>query len=162
MDLLEYRGRKYPAFQGTGNAARFALPFAMEICKGVGYDIGYGKEEWLMPGAIGIEISGNHTAMFLPKAEVDFIFSSHCLEHLNNWVSALDHWTSRIKSGGHIFLYLPDRSQRYWAPWNNRKHVHVLDSAMIQDYMEDSGKYRDIYVGGVDLNNSFTVTACRI
>jgi predicted SAM-dependent methyltransferase len=92
---------------------------------------------------------------------VDYIFSSHCLEHLPHWVDALDHWSSRLKSGGTLFLYLPHRSQEYWKPWNNRKHVHIFDEEMIRAYLTDTG-YTKVCVSGVDLNNSFMAMAEKV
>lgn len=38
---------------------------------------------------------------------LDFIFSSHTLEHLDDDVGALREWWKKIKPGGHLCLYLP-------------------------------------------------------
>lgn len=160
MEIIIYKGDLYPAFQSTGNAARFCLPFAKEVCKGVGYDIGCNREEWALPGSIPIDIndgSGYH-AMNLPDRDVDFVFSSHCAEHLDSWVDAFDYWRTVIKMGGILFLYLPDYSQKYWRLWSNRKHKHTMRPDEIKDYLEDNG-WNKIFISGVDLNNSFTVIA---
>ena len=124
MDLLKYNGTLYPAFQAQGYAAQFAIPYAKKFCKGKGYDIGCMKKEWALPGAIPIDVEFDDEwdAYNLPDTAVDYIFSSHCLEHLPNWVEALDYWTTIINSKGTLFLYLPHYSQEYWRPWNNRKH----------------------------------------
>ena len=45
MQVIEYRGKKYPEFQCQGNV-QFAIPFAKHVCKGSGYDIGCMKTEW--------------------------------------------------------------------------------------------------------------------
>ena len=52
-------------------------------------------------------------------------FFPHCLEHLNDWVGALNHWTTRLHKGGILFYICPHSDQRYWKSWNNRKHVHI-------------------------------------
>jgi len=57
-----------------------------------------------------------------------------------------------------IFLYLPDYSQEYWRPWNNTKHVNVLDPKIIKDYFESRGM-KNIFYSGVDLYNSFAIFA---
>ena len=90
------------------------------------------------------------------KNELDYIFSSHCLEHLHDWVNVLDYWTSKLKNGGTLFLYLPDYSQVYWRPWNNRKHLNIFTPEIITDYMKDTG-YTNVFKSGVDLNNAFMV-----
>ena len=65
--------------------------FALHFCKGLGYDIGFCKEEWKFPGSIGIyrNLNNNYDANNLPDDKVDYIYSSHCLEHLDNWVETL-------------------------------------------------------------------------
>lgn len=162
MDLIKFKKEVYPAFQASGNAARFIIPFAKEVCRGVGYDIGCGKLEWCLSyhiqGAmcIDITIDKKYSATNLPNKKVDFVFSSHCLEHLYNWVEVLDYWKSKLKKGGILFLYLPDFSQHYWRPWNNRKHVNVFTADIIYEYMRANG-FKNIFKSGVDLNNSFAI-----
>ena len=109
MQVIEFKGHPYPEFQSQGNASQFAIPFAKYFCKGNGYDIGCMKPEWAFPGAMPIDVDFNdpYHADHLPEAQVDYIFSSHCLEHVPDWVSTLIYWTEKIKSGGVLFLYLP-------------------------------------------------------
>lgn len=154
MDLIQFNGTSYPAFQAKGNASQFAIPYALHFCKGTGYDIGYCKEEWKLPGAIGIDNDVQCNANSLPDMNVDYIFSSHCLEHLDNWVNTLEYWLKCIKKGGVLFLYLPDISQKYWRPWNNRKHFHCFTPDIVKMFLEDHG-CRNILSSGIDLNNSF-------
>lgn len=159
---IEHAGNKYPEFQAMGNAAKFAIPFAQEIIKDCwnGYDIGCNRPEWAFPGAMCVDpaIDPKTDAMNLPNIQVDYIFSSHCLEHLPNWVDALDYWKTKLKKGGVLFLYLPDYSQTYWRPWSNRKHIHMFCPKMIEDYLVSNG-WGNVFVSGVDLNNSFIAMA---
>jgi len=161
IEEIEFNGKKYPMFQSQGNASQFAIPFAKHFCYGDGYDIGCNRDEWKFPGAQAIDliIDDKYDAFNLPDREVDYIFSSHCLEHLVDWVEAANLWTSKIKDGGTLFLYLPDYSQEYWRPWNNRKHVNVLTPEIIKDYMDT--KYDNVFVSGIDLNNSFMAVGSK-
>jgi predicted SAM-dependent methyltransferase len=156
MELVEFKGDKYPLFQSFGNASQFAIPFALHMCKGKGYDIGFGKEEWKFPGAIGVDsvLNDGFDANILPDEEMDYIYSSHCLEHVDNWIETLELWIDKLKKGGILFLYLPDFSQKYWRPWNNRKHLHCFTPNIIQTFLTDKNM-KNIFVTGVDLNNSF-------
>lgn len=159
MEYIEFNGNSYPYWQAQGNAARWIMPLATEVCKGTGYDIGYSKEAWMMPGAIGIEpsIDPAYDAMRLPADKVDYIFSSHCLEHVKeNWPNVLDYWLSKIRARGVLFLYLPHVSQEYWHPENNRKHVHKFEGPEVVAYLR---KYCEVYLTPVDYNNSFAVIA---
>jgi len=158
MDIIKYKDNIYPNFQSLGNAAQFAIPYAKHVCIGKGYDVGCMKEEWSFPNSIPIDLSFNNEwhATNLPEKNVDYIFSSHCLEHITDWVSVMDYWYDTLKNGGVLFLYLPDYSQVYWRPWNNRKHVNILNSEILNDYMLDKG-YKNIFKSQVDLNNSFMI-----
>lgn len=169
IETIEYKGQKYPKFQASGHASRFVIPFAQEVCKGIGFDIGCGKEEWAFPNSIMISpniithleqplISRYYSANDLPNMKVDYIFSSHCLEHVDKWMMTLDYWIKfHIKSGGVLFLYLPDYTQGYWT-FGNSKHVNVFSNVLIRKFMEDRGLV-NIFVSDVDLNNSFAAMA---
>lgn len=165
IDTITFDKENYPLFQTRGFAAKFAFPFAEQVCKGRGLDIGCNRSDWAFPGAVQIDplITPKHHALKLPPCPGmraggwDYIFSSHCLEHIDRWVDVLDYWHSMLVTGGVLFLYLPDASQKYWLPWNNRKHVSVFTPELIQWYLES--KFKKVFVSGVDLNNSFMAMA---
>lgn len=120
--LFEYRGRLYPDYLKRGNAMCFIEPIAAQFCAGRGLDIGCGK--WPLPGAVPIDLENGGNAYGLPQGPFDYIFSSHCLEHLSDPIEALEHWRSRLRPGGVLFLYLPHPDMEYWLPQNCRKHRH--------------------------------------
>ena len=158
IETVTYKDEVYPAFQARGYAAQFAIPFAKHVCIGDGYDIGCMKREWAFPGATPIDISFDDEwhATNLPKLGADYIFSSHCLEHIDDWVITMDYWFDALKKNGTLFLYLPHYEQEYWKPWNNRKHRNMFSPQIIKDYMKDRG-YVKIFVSDIDLNHSFMV-----
>ena len=159
IDIISYKKHKYPSFQSQGNAAQFAIPYAKHVCSGVGIDVGCNRVEWSFPGSLPVDpVINDYDALNFPYDNLDYIFSSHCLEHLYDWVSVLDYWTSKLKIGGVLFLYLPDYSQEYWKPWNNRKHLNIFSPTIIKDYLEDRN-YNTIFTSQVDLNNAFMVMA---
>ncbi len=171
IETIEYKGSIYPKLQAEGFAAQYAFPFAQKFCKGIGFDIGCMKEEWALPGSLPVDkcFTDGHDAMCLPTymnyLNVDYIFSSHCLEHLTDWVAALDYWATRIKSGGVLFLYLPNmEASRYWQPQNNRKHKHYLTPFIVANYFNDRETiWRPAFVTtGEDLNSSFYAIAEKI
>jgi len=160
IKTIEFKDKSYPSYQGDGNGSQFAIPYAKYVCKGKGYDIGCMKKEWSFPGStpIDLDFDDEWHALNLPEGEVDYIYSSHCLEHVDDWVDVMNYWGDKLSEGGVLFLYLPDYSQEYWRPWNNRKHKHVLTPEIIKDYLTDKG-YKNIFTSGVDLNNAFMVMA---
>ena len=176
INIIKYKGETYPDFQSKGFAAKFAFPFAQQVCVGYGFDIGCNRPEWAYVDRNGMSatmidpvLDSRYDAMHLPSGKMaDYIFSSHCLEHIDNWVTALEYWHSKLKTGGVLCLYLPDYSQKYWRPWNNRKHVHYFTPNVIKDYLTElpevnevvyAPKWVNVFVSGVDLNNSFMVIA---
>lgn len=161
IPVIEFNGKNYPRFQSEGFASRFAFPFAEQICQGVGFDIGCNRKEWALPQSIPIDPAMpdcEWSATKLPPFMVDFIFSSHCLEHIPNWCEVLDYWTTRIKEGGTLFIYLPHYDQEYWRPWNNKKHCNIFTPYIIKNYLEHAG-YKNIFVSERDLNHSFMAIA---
>src|SRR5690606_37713344 len=123
--IFEYEGKLYPEYLKHGNACQFITPAALLFCKGRGLDVGAGK--WPLPSAVPVELKDGGDAMDLPSnlhataGLWDYVFSSRCLEHLVNPIAALEHWKSKLKPGGVLFLYLPHPDMRYWLPQNCRK-----------------------------------------
>lgn len=164
IELIDFKGNNYPRFQSEGFAAQFAFPFAKKLCIGMGYDIGCNRPEWAFPGAIPIDpaLPGcGFDAYNLPPLSADYIFSSHCLEHLPDWVKAIEYWHSKLKPGGVLFMYLPDMdSQVYWRNWHNRKHIHYINPNILTNYFEDNEeKWSPRMIAGTDLNASFYAVA---
>ncbi len=114
----------YPGFLQRGEAASFCLYHARRYCVGVGVDIGAGR--FPFPGARAIENRPEENAYHILEADqsLDYVFSSHCLEHLAHWRAALHEWQRVIKPGGILYLYLPHPACRMWSPTVLRKH-HV-------------------------------------
>jgi SAM-dependent methyltransferase len=150
--LFEYDGVKYPDYIRNGNAMQFIAPTALQFCKGRGLDIGAGK--WPLPGARPIDKGEGFDALGLPGSEYDYIFSSHCLEHLTNPVAALEHWKTRLRLGGVLFLYLPAPEMKYWQPTRNRRHLHTWTPAQMAEMLRDLG-FVDVIHGERDLAWSF-------
>lgn len=166
IETIHFKDHEYPAFQANGFAARFCFPFADEFCKGAGVDVGCNRDEWMLPDnderevwPVDPDVNGE-TATNFSGDNWDFIFSSHCLEHIPDWCGVLDYWHTKLKQGGCIFLYLPDHSQVYWRPHHNRKHVNAFTPKILAAYFNDQpNKWTGVYVSGVDLNNSFIIAA---
>ena len=75
------------------------------------------------------------------SASVDSVFSSHCLEHMADYKSALREWWRVIKPGGHLCLYLPhaDHYPRIGQPGANIDHKHDFQPEDIVSAMRGLG-----------------------
>ena len=111
-----YKGKLYPDYLTVGGASCAIFRVAQKHCQGRGVDIGAGL--WPLPGATPVDIwrgpgAGNTIGEFAMDS-LDFVFSSHCLEHIENWRPTLAEWVSKVKPGGIVFLYLPHPECGIW------------------------------------------------
>jgi SAM-dependent methyltransferase len=140
----EYQNRKYPDYLFVGGASYAIFPVAKKYLKGNGIDIGAGF--WEYPGSIPVDsFRGEGMKKNLDdfSAEsLDYIFSSHCLEHIANWQEELKHWIALLKKGGILFLYLPHPDCGIWrrgAPGIGDGHKWIPDFKSINDFLLNLG-----------------------
>ncbi|HZE18902.1 MAG TPA: methyltransferase domain-containing protein [Candidatus Angelobacter sp.] len=138
-----YRGRAYPDYLNSGDACSFVRERALVHCTGSGLDIG--ADAWPLPGSIPIREGEHQNAYRLdafPDGSLDFVFSSHCLEHLRHWPGALRLWIRKLKPGGRLFLYLPHPSMLLWrraGPWVGLRHEWIPTWAVLVPFLERNG-----------------------
>lgn len=126
----------------TGNEAAKIRWELVPYTRGFGYDLGCGSTK-AFPHFVGVD-NGADEALFnmrvtpdlrLPTCEklpqlashsADFIFSSHLLEHIEDFEATLKEWWRIIKFGGHLCLYLPHKNfyPNIGTPGANKDHRH--------------------------------------
>lgn len=113
--------------------------FATRWLVGSGVDIG-GKPDplaiykELFPGITAIKTwdweDGDAQVMAgVADNTFDFVFSSHCLEHLVDPAAGLATWLRVVKPGGHIVVTIPDEDlyeQGVWPSTHNLDHKHTF------------------------------------
>ena len=160
MKTVIFENKEYPEHITKGFHSRFIFPIAKEICKGKGLDIGCGQKDWAFPGArpIDMNIYDKYNAYVLPTGKYDYIFSSHCLEHLTDYVHALELWIRKLNQGGILFLYLPHPDCDYWKPYKmpTRKHLHQFDPEQMKECFHSLG-LQNIFCSERDLAYSFAI-----
>jgi SAM-dependent methyltransferase len=80
--------------------------------KGNGIDIGSGPDPlkveqgsvrpWDLPDGDAQLLPG------VPDNQLDFVYSSHCLEHMRDVPESLKNWTRVLKPGGFLYVVVPD------------------------------------------------------
>jgi len=138
-----------------GNEAAKVQWDIVEYTRGKGLDLGCGPNK-AFPHFVGVD-SGKDSELFglemtpdvvVPDASdlsqfethsQDFVFSSHLLEHLEDYAAALKEWWRVIRPGGHLVLYLPhkDLYPRIGQPGANIDHKHDFEPADIKAAMYD-------------------------
>jgi SAM-dependent methyltransferase len=127
--------------------------------RGRGLDLGCGPSK-TFPHFIGVD---NHKDTYLfgvqmkpdvvcditkldvfGSASMDFVFSSHALEHIKDHAAALKEWWRVIKPGGHLCLYLPHKNfyPNIGQEGANPDHVHDFLPQDIVDAMKDRSTRR--------------------
>jgi predicted SAM-dependent methyltransferase len=73
----------------------------------------------------------------------DTIFSSHLLEHIADYRSALKEWWRILKTGGHLILYLPDEDEypKVGEAGANPDHKWNVSYARVIEAMESVGAW---------------------
>ena len=113
-----YKGSFYPDYLTLGGASHAIFREALKFCRGQGIDVGAGL--WPLPGAIPVDVwrgpGVERSAADFEDGSLDYVFSSHCLEHISNWREPLMEWVGKLKAHGIIFLYLPHPDCAIWHP----------------------------------------------
>ena len=113
---------------------------------GHGIDIGAGNDclENNMKQFMGIKSIRNWDmkdgdAQYLnsiANEQYDFAHSSHCLEHMENPVIAIDNWLRIIRPGGYLIVTVPDQhmyEHNFWPSRFNDDHKWTFTVTNIND-----------------------------
>lgn len=142
-----YRAIKlYPDYLKFGAALEAVKPLAAKHCKGNGVDVGAGR--WPLPGSRAVENNTAENAYTLNESDdsLDYVFSSHTLEHLDRPWEALTEWTRVLKPGGTLFLYLPHPACEMWLTKNLRFHLWNPDPVTLEERIATEYGYELQYV----------------
>jgi len=127
MDYLSNHDAKHPIEEDASN-----------WCKGEGVDVGGGH--WPLKGAHSVDDRPEENAYMLTakSGTLDYVFSSHCLEHLDRPKEALIEWIRALKKRGLLYLYLPHTD---YMPWRKesmpRWHKHNLYLLDVLEMLEE-------------------------
>jgi len=90
----------------------------------------------IIPNCSNLDIFSNDS--------MDFVFSSHLLEHIQDYESALREWWRVIKPGGRLCLYLPHKEfyPNIGTPMSNPDHKHdFMPDDIIETMKKVSGAW---------------------
>ncbi|MFZ1655162.1 MAG: class I SAM-dependent methyltransferase [Candidatus Moraniibacteriota bacterium] len=74
----------------------------------------YKKRELDISGEVApIDIIAPGDTLPVPDASVDFVISSHVLEHFADPIAALLEWYRVVRSGGYVYLIVPHRERTF-------------------------------------------------
>jgi SAM-dependent methyltransferase len=139
-------------------------------------------DRFMKPGMIGVDIGGGEDplrspagapyptydidkgdAQYLDKLSdnsLDFIYSSHCLEHLVNLDVALSNWHRVLKRGGHAYITIPDfviYEHMNWPSRYNGDHKQTFSLSLSRKFVG-----RDNHFGPAELTELFRKTGFKL
>jgi len=185
IETVEHNGNLYPKYQINGNASRFYEPFALEVCKGFGVDVGCNRMDWMFNNKNQLHIErlefstkeyclentfnstftfpidpilNGYSATNFPSwcENLDFIYSSNCLEHIPNYIEVLEYFKNHLKDDGTLFLALPHPDQSYHRPESNKKHIHLFHPKDMVECLKYLG-FKNIFCSERDLYWGFSL-----
>lgn len=101
--------------------------FAKKYLSGRVLDIGAGAD-LVCPQAQPFDLNhgdANFIDTYFGAESFDVVHSSHCLEHMNDPIDALNRWWSLVKLGGYLIVVVPDEAlyeQGIWPSLFNADH----------------------------------------
>ncbi len=144
---------KYEGETSKSYARRKREGFFEKYCTGEGLDIGYGADP-ITPDCSGWDRK-NGDAQFLDGVEdesFDFVYSSHCLEHMADVRIALKNWFRVVRRGGYLLLAVPHRDlyeKKNCLPsrWNfDHKHMFLIGKSESPDTLDIVEEIRESLV----------------
>jgi SAM-dependent methyltransferase len=149
--------------------------------KGKGIDIGCGPDP-VFKDVVRFDVEqgdANEITKYV-NDEFDFVFSSHCLEHMKNPYIAILEWWKLVKPGGHLFVIVPDedlyeqghfpsrfnadhkstytiKNEKSWSPVsvNVNELIKTLPNSILIDLqLHDHNYKRDLMKRGVYLEKT--------
>jgi SAM-dependent methyltransferase len=128
---LQYRADVVPGVTAISIQRRLAdSRFATRWFRGNGLDVGGGidslalyREFFPLARNIFVYDQPHGDAQLLANIldhSFDFLYSSHCLEHLRDAREALANWLRVVKPGGHLVIEVPDEDLYEQGQWPSR------------------------------------------
>jgi SAM-dependent methyltransferase len=159
-----YKERFYPDYLTVGGASHAIFREALKYCKGKGVDIGAGH--WPLPGSVPLDLKRGpgrkQSIRDFDDGSLDYVFSSHCLEHIAAWQEELAVWIAKLKPGGALFLYLPHPDCGIWspgAPMVGAGHVWAPSLEVLRTELQARGMTLIASDAGPDAMQSFFACA---
>jgi SAM-dependent methyltransferase len=119
----------------------------LHLFTGRGADLGCGGQQEnmpidkLLPDSIAVDwqpgsdiVTNLEHPLPFEAGSLDYIWSSHTLEHLWSWQLALEEWVRVLRPGGVLGLYLP-HADYYDNAWNSDHKVELRPEGVCQVLM---------------------------
>jgi SAM-dependent methyltransferase len=118
------------------------------VLRGEGIDIGCGTDP-VLPEVVPFDLAQGDANEILRHVDrtFDFVYASHCLEHMRDPRDAIAQWWALVRPGGVLFVIVPDEDlyeQGFWPSRFNRDHKWTFTIAKKQSWSPVSVNLLDL------------------
>lgn len=145
--------------------------FFAKYMSGIGLDIGFsGYTPGVVPileTAIGVDKDfPNYDGIHLPFPDEsqDYVFSSHCLEHISDYTTVIRDWYRVLKTGGHLVIMVPhqflyEKKQSPPSLWNGDHKRFYTPASLLQEIelSLDANSYRVVHLRDNDDDYNYSI-----
>ena len=134
----------------------------------IGYKGGLDGIVPIVPQAIGIDVDYpgyDGKKLPFPDESQDAVYSSHCLEHINDYRTALREWFRVVKIGGYLVIIVPhqhlfERKLDLLSRWNIDHYRFYTPASLLREIEEvlEPNAYRVRYLMDNDMGFDYSVT----
>lgn len=131
---------------------------------GKGIDIGCGDDplDILKGSLIKWDVAQGDAELLqgVGDQSLDFVYSSHCLEHLKNVENALQNWCRVIKPGGYLYFTVPDYTlyeKNTFPSVFNPDHKHTFSILVTRDETNRTNHYHKKDIESILNTNGFDI-----
>lgn len=127
---------------------KFENGFFAKYMSGLGLDIGYAGYTQgvlpILPTALGIDTSyPNYDGITLPFRDEtqDYVYNSHCLEHIDDYKAVLQDWHRVTKINGYIIIIVPhqflyEKKKNLPSRWNGDHKRFYTPASLLREVEE--------------------------
>jgi|TARA_B100000315_G_C14369224_1_gene492161 SAM-dependent methyltransferase len=134
--------------------------YFQDYCQGDVIDIGAGDNK-ITDDAVVFDVNEGNAQNILDYVETesfDCVYSSHCLEHMQDARATINQWWKILRPGGYMIIVVPDEDlyeQQCWPSMFNSDHKHTFTISKPNSWSMVSINLKDLLCGldGAELIN---------
>lgn len=171
MSFLKELTRKVGEESSKSYKRRLESGFFEKYMSGTGLDVGYaGYIEGALPilsSALGLDLNyPGYDGVIIPFPDngFDYVYNSHCLEHISDYKASIREWYRVTKVNGHIVIvvphmYLYEKKLSLQSRWNGDHKRFYTPSSLLKEIEESltPNSYRVRLIEDGDTGFDYTI-----
>lgn len=171
MNWNDLKVRKVGEESSRSYKRRLMNGFFDTYMTGNGLDIGFAgyipDVVPILPNAIGVDTNfpgyDGKTLPFEDNSQ-NYVYSSHCLEHIDDYLNAIREWYRVVKVGGHIVTIVPhkflyEKKEQLPSNWNGDHKRFYTPASLLQEFEQalEPNSYRVRFLEDGDIGFDYSI-----